>query len=318
MTKYIIKRFVWLILTLTGSMLILFSLLYFVPGDPASILLGQKATPEIREALIHRLGLDQPMPIRFAKYVWNILQGNWGKSIWTGESVLPAILRVLPYTFILAVAGMGISIIIGCGLGILAVFYKNSIYDHITSLFSLIAASTVDYVAAVLLLLFFSVSLRWFPSLGMGTKGNILDQFFHLILPAFALAISWSGYIARLTRASLLETLDSDYIKTTRLFGIPKVRIIYKYAFKNAIKPIIAIIGMGFGRLLGGALFIEIVFTRIGLGRYTIEAIRNRDFPAVQGGVLMSVLLFAIAIICLLYTSPSPRDLSTSRMPSSA
>ncbi len=297
MGKYIAKRLVLLIFTLMGVMIILFGMIYLIPGDPAVIMLHQRVNPESKALIIHRLGLDQPMLIRFGRYFWGVLHGDFGVYVMTNRAVLPELLRVLPYTLGLATFAMGISIIIGVTLGILAAFYKDTLFDHIVTVLSTAAVSMVDYVAALILLLIFAVKLDWFPSLGIGERGNIIDQLYHLILPAFALAISWVGYIERLVRESLGEVLSSDYIKTARLFGIPKSSIVYKYALRNAAKAVVTVVGVGWGVMLGGAVFIEIIFNRLGLGKSIIQALYSREYFAAQGGILVIVILFVGVVI---------------------
>mgnify|MGYP001104651223 CR=1 FL=1 len=296
MLQYFVKRLAWLIPTLLGVLFFTFSLIYFLPGDPASTMLGPRATPEIIKALQARLGLDKPVWVSFGKYVWGIItKGDLGESVWSHQPIYSLLLQALPYTIILAASSMVIAIIIGMILGILASAHEGSVLDSIITGFSLIATSIPNFVAACLLLLFFSVFLKLFPVIGAGEKGNILSQLHHLILPSFSLAISWIGYIAYLIRSTMLEVLDSDYIMTAKSFGIPMRCIAYKYALKNAIKPVVAVIGLGLGTLLGGAVFVEVIFNRPGLGKTIADAVFARDIPVVQGGVLLTAFLYVLS-----------------------
>ena len=291
---YITKRLLWVIPTILTVLLILFSLSYLLPGDPADIILGPRATPDMAEELRERLGLNKPWYQSYLIYLQNIIKGDLGKSIFRDRSVLNVILEVLPYTVILTLSGMGLAVFNGISMGLLAANYNNSYLEKIITMFSFITASTPTYIAGVLLIVVFSVNLNILPSIGIG-DGGILTRIHHLIGPAIALSIGWTGYIARLTRSSMLETLDQEFIQTEKSFGIPRYYIIYKYALKKAVKPIIAVIGLGIGRLLGGAVFVEVIFNRPGLGRLIVNSVKERDLPLVRGGVLVAALLFVIA-----------------------
>jgi len=195
---------------------------------------------------------------------------------------------------ILTLAGMGLAVFNGISIGLLAANYNNSYFEKFLTMLSFITASTPTYIAGVLLIVVFSVNFNLLPSIGIG-DGGLLDSIHHLIGPALALSVGWTGYIARLTRSSMLETLDQEFIQTEKSFGIPRYYILYKYALKKAIKPIIAVIGLGIGRLLGGAVFVEVIFNRPGLGRLIVDSVNERDLPLVRGGVLVAALLFVVA-----------------------
>ncbi|RCW52102.1 ABC transporter permease [Halanaerobium sp. ST460_2HS_T2] len=291
---YITKRLLWVIPTILTVLLVLFSLSYLLPGDPADIILGPRATPEMAAELESRLGLDKPWYHSYLIYLQNIIRGDLGTSIFRDRSVLKVILDVLPYTVILTLAGMGLAVFNGISIGLLAANYNNSYFEKFLTMVSFITASTPTYIAGVLLIVVFSVNFNLLPSIGIG-DGGLLETIHHLIGPALALSVGWTGYIARLTRSSMLETLDQEFIQTEKSFGIPRYYILYKYALKKAIKPIIAVIGLGIGRLLGGAVFVEVIFNRPGLGRLIVDSVNERDLPLVRGGVLVAALLFVIA-----------------------
>ena len=295
MLKYVIKRILWIVPTVLGVLILLFSLTYFLPGDPASVMLGPRATPELIKDLNHRLHLDQPVYTRLGYYILGVLRGDLGESVWSGHKVSSLIVNSLPYTIILAVCSMGLAALVGIFLGVFATIYKESIIDHLVTGISLVGVAVPDFVAACLLLLFFAVHLNLFPVLGAGEAGNIADKIHHLILPVISLAIGWIGYLSRLTRETMLEVLDSDYIRVEKAFGIPAKHIHYKYALKNAVIPIITVIGLGIGKLLGGAVLVEIIFNRPGLGKLVVDAVYARDLPVVQGGILIATLLFVLA-----------------------
>ncbi len=291
---YILKRLLWIIPTMIAVLILLFSLTYLLPGDPADIILGPRATEAMVKDLNARLGLDQPWPVSFYRYFKQILHGDFGKSIFRGLPVVDMVMEVLPYTLALTLAGMGLAVVNGIIIGLLAANYRETVFDKILTLISFITASTPTYVAGVIILVVFAVNLNILPAMGSG-EGGIGSFILHLIGPAFALSVGWTGYIARLTRSSMLETLNEDFIETEKSFGLPRSYIIYRYALKKAIKPIVAVVGLGVGRLLGGAIFVEVIFTRPGIGRLTVDAIYERDLPLVRGGVLIAALLFILA-----------------------
>ena len=291
---YIIKRLAWIIPTLLAVLFLLFSLTYMLPGEPADIILGPRATDEMAENLREELGLDRPWYESYVIYLGQIMRGDLGTSIQREGSVTNIVMQVLPHTLILTLCGMGLAVFNGLIIGLLAANYNKSWLDRLLTLLSFITASTPTYVAGVLLLLFCAVRWNLLPAMGLG-GGGILNYLPHLIGPALALSVGWTGYIGRLTRSSMLETLNSDFIETEKSFGLPRSYIIYKYALKNAIKPIVAVVGLGVGRLLGGALFVEIIFSRPGLGRLIVSGVHERDLPLIRGGVLIAALLFILA-----------------------
>lgn len=294
MFVYISKRLLWVIPTLLAVLFLLFSLTYLLPGDPADIILGPRATEEMAQDLRERLGLDRPWYEGYIDYIRNILRGDLGVSIFRNRPVFNVVMEVLPYTLALTFAGMGLAVFNGIIIGLLAASYQDSWLDSLLTFISFLTASTPTYIASVLIIVVFSVNLNLLPSIGLG-EGGLLNSLYYLIGPAVALSIGWTGYIARLTRSSMLETLESDFIQTEKSFGLPRYYIIYKYALKKAVKPIIAVVGLGIGRLLGGAVFVEVIFTRPGLGRLIVNSIYERDLPLVRGGVLVAALLFVLA-----------------------
>jgi len=293
--RYVIKRILWIVPTVLGVLILLFALTYFLPGDPASVMLGPRATPELIKDLNHRLHLDQPVYTRLGYYILGILRGDLGESVWSRHKVSSLIANALPYTITLAVCSMGLAALVGIFLGVFATIYKESIIDHLVTGISLVGVAVPDFVAACLLLLIFAVHLNLFPVLGAGEAGNIADKIYHLILPVISLAIGWIGYLSRLTRETMLEVLDSDYIRVAKAFGMPAKHIHYKYALKNTVIPTITVIGLGIGKLLGGAVLVEIIFNRPGIGKLVVDAVYARDLPVVQGGILMATLLFVLA-----------------------
>lgn len=309
MLKYIIKRILWAVPTLLGVLIVLFSLTYFLPGDPASVMLGPRATPELIDALNARLHLDASPPARLGYYIWGVLQGDLGVSVWSGHTVIELVAAALPHTILLAVCSLGFAAIIGILLGAFGAIRKDSAMGSAVTVVSLLGVAVPDFVAALLLMLLFCVQIPVLPALGAGAEGNLKDIILHLILPSLALAIGWIGYLARLTRETMLEVLETDYIRTARAFAVPRNAVVYRYALKNAVIPSISVIGLGVGKLLGGAVFVEIIFSRPGLGKLIVDGVYARDLPVVQGGILVATLLFVFANILadISYTFVDPR-----------
>jgi peptide/nickel transport system permease protein len=297
MLQYIFKRVLWAIPTVIGVLILLFSLTYLLPGDPATIMLGPRATPELVKEFNQRLHLNEPVYTRLAYYLSAVIHGDLGESVWSGHRVSSLIAESLPHTILLAFTSLGFAAFVGIFLGAFATIYKKGPIGQLVKVLSLVGVAVPDFVAACLLLLTFSVSFHLFPVIGAGKTGNIPDIIYHLILPASALAIGWIGYLSRLTMETMLEVLDSDYIRTAKAYGAPRKYVVYKYALKNAVIPAISVIGLGVGKLLGGAVFVEMIFNRPGLGKLIVDAVYARDLPVVQGGILVATLMFIAANI---------------------
>ncbi|MGL4441316.1 MAG: ABC transporter permease [Bosea sp. (in: a-proteobacteria)] len=312
--RYLASRLVTTVIIVLGAMLLLFTLSAIVPGDPASALLGPQATPEYRARFIRDMGLDQPFHVRLWVFFGNLLSGNLGTDMLSNKPVIDIVGAVLPYTFILTFASIGLAVLIGVPLGCYAAIRRGSAFDNILAFVSVAFIAIPSFVIAIFLLLIFSMWLNWLPVLGAGKQGDWWDQFQRLILPTVALSVGWIGFIARLVRTSMLEVMGENYIRTSRAYGLSERLVTYKYALKNACIPTIAILGMGIGRLLGGAVLVEIVFSRPGLGRLIFDAISTRNYPVLQGAVFVVVLIFVITnlIVDLSYSAIDPRIRRTS------
>ncbi|MGI4950291.1 MAG: ABC transporter permease [Janthinobacterium lividum] len=306
---YVGSRLLTTVLTVLGAMLLLFALTVLVPGDPAAILLGPQASPEAAARFVAEMGLDQPIPIRFLRFFGHLLTGDLGTDVLSGRRVLDTVVAVLPYTIILTFSAIALALLLGVPLGAYAATRPGSWADHALAGVSVAFIAIPSFVIAILLLLVFSVWLDWLPVLGTGRAGDWADQARRLILPTVALSVGWIGFIARLVRTSMLEVLNEPYIRTARAYGLSQARITYLYALKNAFIPPLAILGLGVGRLLGGAVLVEIVFARPGLGRLVLDAINGRNFPVLQGAVLVVVVLFVGTnlVVDLLYAALDPR-----------
>lgn len=297
MLIYLVQRLGLAVLICAVAMTILFSMVYLLPGDPATIALGPRATPAMKEQLKVEMGLDQPVPVQLMHFFGNVVTGNLGTDVWTKRPVTDIVLEALPYTIVLAVTGLGWAALLGVPLGCYSAIRRNSTIDKITGILSVSAISMPSFVVSIYGLLLFAVALKWLPAIGAGEKGNVADQVVHLILPAFAIGLGWVGYLARLVRASMLEVMNENHIRTARAFGLPERVIVFRYALRLAVLPTVTLLGIAFGSLLSGAVFAEIVFTRPGLGRLVYDSVTNRNYPVVQGAVLTTVFLFVFCTL---------------------
>lgn len=307
--RYLASRLVTTVLIVFGAMLALFTLSSIVPGDPATALLGSQATPELSRQFIRDMGLDQPLPIRLWRFFGKLLQGDLGTDVVTGRSVASMVAATIPYTIILTFSAMALAVVLGVPMGIFAATHRGSVLDSLMALVSVAFVAIPGFVVAIFLLLVFAVWLDWLPVLGASRDGGLADEFRRMILPAVALALGWIGFIARLVRSSMIEVMGENFIRTARAYGLSERLVTYKYALKNACIPTITILGLGIGRLLGGAVLIEIVFARPGLGRLIHGAISDRNYPVVQGAVLVIVVLFVLVnlVVDLSYSAIDPR-----------
>jgi peptide/nickel transport system permease protein len=292
---YLVKRVVMSALVGLLIIVMLAGLVHVIPGDPVQIILGPRASPALSEAVRAEMGLDDPVYRQVADFLWGVLHGNLGDDFVTGVPVTKLIGAALPHTVVLAVAGLGLAVLLGVPLGVLAATRPNSLIDRVTGFVSVSFITMPAYVAGLFLLLLFA--LRWplFPAAGNGSFSDPLDYARHLVLPAVALGLGWIGYFARLVRTSMLEVLSSNYVRTAYAFGIRERLIFYKYALKNALVPTVAVLGVGLGTLLGGAIFVEVIFSRNGLGQLVFAAIATRNYPVVRGTALIIALLFVAA-----------------------
>jgi peptide/nickel transport system permease protein len=292
MGKYILKRVGMAAIVVVLSMTFVSTLVHIIPGDPVAIILGPRASPEMSAIVRKEMDLNSSVPAQVWHFVEHAVQGNLGHDFVSQLPVTTLIASALPHTMILAVASLGLAVLIGIPLGVYASTHANSPLDRLTGLISVALITLPPYVAGLLLLLLFSVYLRWLPAIGVGSFSDPLDYVKHLILPTSALALSWIGYFARLIRASMLEVLNTSHIRTARAFGVRDRIIFYKYALKNAIIPTVAVMGVGLGTLMGGAIFVEVIFTRPGLGSLIFQSIETRNYPVVRGGILVIAVLF--------------------------
>lgn len=309
MAAYIVKRLVSAIPTFLGAITVVFFIMRFIPGDAALLMLGDNPSQEAYEALRRRLGLDQPLLVQYGAYMLDIVQGDFGRSIRTSRPVMEEVLRVLPFTAALAITGTVIGSTLGMAMGILAGTRRNTRLDYLISVVSLTGVSMPIFTIGIILLVAFSYELRWLPAIGAGDAGSPLDQLRHLALPSLALGISASAIVARMTRSSVLESLHQDYVRTARAKGLRSRTINYKHVLKNAMIPVVTVVGLNFGRLLSGTVITETLFVRPGLGRLLIDALYARDYPQVEAAIAFFALAFIVVnlLVDLSYAALDPR-----------
>lgn len=303
MHKYVLRRLLLFIPVILGVIFIVFSLLALTPGDPAKMVLGQGATPETVEAMRHQMGLDQPFLARFLNYLKDLVfHLDIGISYNTKMPVMDSIKAALPYTVRLALCAVIVGLVFGIPIGIISAIKQYSAFDTIAMILALIGLSMPVFWLGLLLIIFFSVNLHWLPASGF-------DTFSQMILPSLALGAQSVAIFARMTRSSMLEVVRQDYIRTVRAKGQKELAIIFGHTLRNSLIPIITVVGLQFGILLGGALLTESVFSIPGIGRLMVDAIKARDYPMVQGGVLVIALLFSAVnlMVDLVYGFVDPR-----------
>jgi ABC-type dipeptide/oligopeptide/nickel transport system permease component len=305
----ILGRLARSVLTVVGALTLVFVSLRLTPGDPAMIMLGEYATPELAAIIRERYGLDQPLPVQYVVFLKNVVSGNFGMSLAKKQDVSEIIAGAWPYTASLALASMVVTCLIGIPLGTVAALKRGTFADFAAMLISLLGVSTPGFLLALMLIYVFAYLLGYFPVQGAGEGRGPLSMLHYLVLPAFALGFQSAALVARTTRSSLLAVLGEDYMRTARAKGLPERIILREHAFRNALVPILAVLGLFFGQLLGGAAVAEIVFARPGLGKLLVDAILFRDYPLSQA--LICVFLLGVVAVNLvtdtLYGLADPR-----------
>ena len=309
MLTYAVKRIGLALLILVVVMSGLFAMVFVIPGDPASIALGPRATPELKALLVERMGLDQPWHVQIWSFFRSAATGDLGLDVWSGRPVLGMILEAFPYTLVLGVVSLGWSVVLGTALGVLAVVRRGTLADRLLGILSVGMISVPSFVIALYSLLIFSVWLGWLPAIGAGEAGDLGSQARALILPSFAIGIGWVGYTARLVRASMLEVMGANHIRTARAFGLPERVVVTRYALRIAIVPTIAILAVGLGSILSSAVFVEYVFSRPGIGTLITGAVEKRNYPVVMGTVLFMTAFYLVVVTAadLLVAGLDPR-----------
>jgi peptide/nickel transport system permease protein len=302
MHKFIFRRILMMLPVLLGVMFVIFTLVYITPGDSARILLGERAPIEAINALRQEMGLDRPFLVQFAGYITRVVRFDLGTSFSTGRPVFDELSFRVPSTALLGGFSLLVAILIGIPMGIACAIRHNSILDSVASVLGLLALSVPNFWLGLMLILLFSVNLGWLPVSGFATP-------LHWILPSFTIGLSLAGELMRFTRSSMLEVIRQDYIRTAWAKGQKESTIIIKHALKNALIPLITVIGLCFGGLMGGAVLTETIFAIPGVGGFMVQSIASRDYPIIQGGVLMFAIIFSVVnlLVDILYGFVDPR-----------
>lgn len=311
MASYILRRIWGLIPVLIGVTILVFMIMHLSPGDPAKIMLGPKATTESIAKLNAELGLDQPLYVQYFTWISNVLTGDWGRSLQLKMEVLPLVADRFGATLLLTLCSILIATAIGIGSGIISAYRKFSWTDRSLMLFVLVGFCLPVFWLGIILQIVFGLKLQLFPISGMYSPGQtgLMDLFLHLVLPSLALSAGAGAVIARMTRSSMLEVFEQDYIRTARSKGINERRVIYIHALKNAFIPVLTVLGMQIGFLLAGAVLVEMVFAWPGIGTLMVNGILARDFPLIQGVILFVATTYVIVnlIVDILYAILDPR-----------
>ncbi|MFQ5539127.1 MAG: nickel ABC transporter permease [Candidatus Binatia bacterium] len=300
--RYLLSRILLFLPAFLGAVTLIFFLIHLIPGDPVEVMLGETASPADKKTLRQELGLDQPLLAQYLRFLSGLASGDLGHSLSQQGRVMELILRRLPATLELTLAAMGIALMIALPLGIVAALKRHTWMDHTSLLFSLLGLSMPNFWLGPLLIIVFSIELGWFPVSGRGGLG-------HLILPSITLGTAMAAVLTRITRSSLLEVIQEDYIKTARGKGLSEWSVWLKHALRNSLLSVITIVGLQFGSLLAGAIITETIFSWPGLGRLTIHAIQTRDYPLAQGCIMLISVSYLVVNLAtdLLYKFADPR-----------
>ena len=302
MLKYILKRLLLLIPVIIGISFIIFSIMQLTPGDPAREILGETATQEAVDALREEMGLNDPFLLQYGRYMWNAIRGDFGTSYQTGQSVIKQILERFPTTIYLAIRATLAAILIGIPVGLISAVKQYSIIDDVSTIFSMVLTAVPNFWLGLVLMLTLSLKLKWFPAYGASSLK-------HFVLPWITLSCMTLAVLIRMTRSSMLEVIRQDYIRTARAKGAKERRIVFHHALRNALLPVITVIGTQLSVQLGGAIIVETVFSIPGLGTMIISGIKTKDIPVVMGGVMFIALVGGLVnlLVDILYAYIDPR-----------
>ena len=310
MREYLFKRFCLLIPTFIGITLVVYAVLLLLPGDPVDVLLGQEYDAELAQRLRAEWGLDRPIIVQYAKWLWHIVQGDWGRSMFSRKPVFDEVMAKLPLTLELVVLALFFELLISVPAGVISAVKPYTWWDYGASTFALVGVSIPSFFLGILLFLTFGLWLGWLPVQGyVPLTESVSENLRHLLLPTVALGVARTAILTRLIRASMLEVIRQEYVITARSKGLAERIVINKHALKNALIPAVTVLGLQVGFLVGGAIIIEKLFALPGIGSYGIDAITNRDYPQVLGFILVSAMVFQFANlgVDLVYCVLDPR-----------
>jgi ABC-type dipeptide/oligopeptide/nickel transport system permease component len=298
MLAYCIRRSLWALPTMIAVLLFIFLVMRVLPGDPAYAILGDEAPPEALEQFRQNWGLDKPLPQQFWLYISGVMTGDLGLSMANRQPIFPQILRAIPYTLDLTIAGSAIGLLFGLPLGVFTARYRNTSVDYLGRFISLAGLSMPTFYLGILLIFFLSFKLQWFPVIGGGNLSDPWSRIYHLVLPALSVGLSQTAYITRITRSSFLEVINSEYVQTARAKGVTERRVMYRHALRNALVPIVSVVGIYVGILIGSSILVTIVFNRPGLGKLMVGAISTHDYTMLQS--IMAMYAGIIVVVNLL------------------
>jgi peptide/nickel transport system permease protein len=309
MTAFLLRRLGYALITLFAVLTIVFFIVRVLPGDPAQVILGDQARGEAIAAMRVRLGLDRPLALQYVEFMGQAATGDWGTSLISGRPVMQEILKVLPATIELTVAALLIGVVIGLPLGVWSAVRRNRLPDYVTRIASLLGLSFPAFVLAILLLMVFAIQLSWFPVISSGQGTSLADRLRDLTLPAVNLGLIMAAYITRVTRSAMLEVLGQDYVRTARAKGLAFATVLWRHCLRNAMIPVVTVVGLYLGILIGNSVLTEIVFNRPGLGKLIVGALGQRDYPMLQGMmVIYTLIVVAVNLITdLTYGLIDPR-----------
>lgn len=309
MSAYIVQRLAFAVVTLFAVMTIVFFLVRILPGDPAYAILGDQASEENLQALRQRLGLDAPLLTQYIDFLRGVMVGDWGTSLVSDRSVIDDIFAVMPATVELTVVALFLGAIIGIPFGVWSAIRRNKTADYVVRSLSLLGLSFPAFVSAVLLLLVFSIQLRWFPVMSSGRGTSLGERLHELALPAINMGLIVAAYITRVSRSAMLEVLNQDYVRTARAKGLSFAAVVWKHCFRNSMVPVVTVVGLYLGILIGNSVLTEIIFNRPGLGKLVIGALTQRDYPMLQGLIVIytTIVVLVNLITDLTYGLIDPR-----------
>ena len=309
MIKYSIRRVLLTLPLLLVVLTIVFVFVRLAPGDPAMAMLGQYATQESLDALRKEMGLDAPIWLQYLRFLWNLVRGDLGVSMLNGVPVVDQLRVVLPYTLELTLSAMLVGVLLGVPMGVYTALRRNRSSDYTGRVVSLAGISIPSFYLGILVIYVFSVRMNLFPVIGVGVEGDIVDRLYHLVLPAFSLGLMMTSYVMRLTRSSMLNVLNEDFVRTAKSKGLRERIVVYKHAFMNALIPVVSVLGIYFIINLGSSIMTEIVFSRPGLGKLMVMAMKQRDYVMLQSVMVVysTLAIFINLFVDLIYGLIDPR-----------
>lgn len=309
MLGFVLRRLGFAVITLFAVLTLVFFVIRVLPGDPTTVILGDQASAQSIALLKQRMGLDQPIWMQYLQFLGGALQGDWGTSLVSGRPVIQEILKVLPHTLELTGFALVLGVVLGLPAGVWAAVNRNRIPDYVTRIVSLLGLSAPAFVSGIVLLLVFAIVLRWFPVISSGQSTDIWGKLRELALPSVNLALIMAAYVTRVTRSSMLEVLSQDYVRTAMAKGASGSAVVWRHALRNCLIPVVTVVGLYLGILIGNSVLTEIVFNRPGLGKLILGALNQRDYTMLQGMMVIYTLIVVLVNLAtdLVYGAIDPR-----------